>query len=93
MKKLHKTALKYNDWKSKNNPTHKPWLDNRIDLPLHDPKDLITENEEDKQVVDEDEDDDDDDDDDNDEDDDNDDDDEFEEIEAPSPTNSSDDSG
>ena len=42
MKKLHKKALEYGKWKTKNIPEKKPWLfPEQNDLPLYDPADNL----------------------------------------------------
>jgi hypothetical protein len=41
IKKFYKAALKYDKWKSKNNPDHKPWLNpEQISVPRLDWKDI-----------------------------------------------------
>ena len=38
--------MRYNKWKEDNNPSDKPWLLDEIDLPLHNPDDVLNNSDE-----------------------------------------------
>lgn len=42
VKKMHKTCLKYDKWKAKNNPNFMPWINSeQMRAPRYDPKDIL----------------------------------------------------